>query len=72
MQSLFEKADMITDALKSDKALGDLEQKIIVDFAGIVPMYIEASTFMTGSKLGGVQADGGYGTLSPLAAFVRK
>ena len=72
MQSLFAKADMITDPVKSDKALGDLEQKIVVDFAGVVPMYIEASTFMTGSKLGGVQVEGGYGTLSPLAAFVRK
>ncbi len=72
LQLLFEKADLITDAAKSDKALGDIDQKAIVDFAAVMPAYFETSNFIVGSKLGGVKVDGGYGTLSPLAAYVKK
>jgi hypothetical protein len=52
--------------------LGDIEQKLIQDYAAVMPTYIETSNFMAGSKLGGVQADGGYGTISPLYAYVKK
>jgi peptide/nickel transport system substrate-binding protein len=72
LQSLFEKADLITDPAKSDKALGDIDQKAIQDYAAVMPAYFETSNFIVGSKLGGVQPDGGYGTISPLAAFVKK
>jgi peptide/nickel transport system substrate-binding protein len=72
LQALFAKADQITDPAKADKALGDIDQKAIQDYAAVVPSYFETSNFIVGSKLGGVQADGGYGTLSPLAAYVKK
>lgn len=72
LQALFEKADMITDAAKSDKALGDIDQMAIQDYAAVMPAYFETSNFIVGSKLGGVQPDGGYGTISPLAAYVKK
>ena len=45
---------------------------LVQDDAAVMPTYIETSNFMAGSKLGGVQADGGYGTISPLYAFVKK
>ncbi len=72
LQALFAKADLITDPAKADKALGDIDQKAIQDYAAVMPAYFETSNFIVGSKLGGVQADGGYGTLSPLAAYVKK
>lgn len=72
LQALFAKADLITDPVKADKALGDIDQKAIQDYAAVMPVYFETSNFIVGSKLGGVQADGGYGTISPLAAFVKK
>lgn len=72
LQALFAKADLITDPAKADKALGDIDQKAIQDYAAVMPVYFETSNFIVGSKLGGVQADGGYGTISPLAAFVKK
>ncbi|MSV64266.1 MAG: hypothetical protein F2845_03355 [Actinobacteria bacterium] len=72
LQALFAKADMITNPAASDAALGDIDQQAIQDYAAVMPVYFETSNFITGSKLGGVQVDGGYGTISPLAAFVKK
>ena len=72
IQTLFAKADMTIATAAQEKLLGDIEQKLIQDYAAVVPTYIETSNFMAGSKLGGVQADGGYGTISPLYAYVKK
>ena len=72
LQALFAQADKITDPVKADQALGDIDQKAIQDEAAVMPAYFETSNFIVGSKVGGVQADGGYGTLSPLAAYVKK
>ena len=72
IQALFDKADKTINSSAQEKLLGDIEQKLVQDYAAIVPCYIEASNFIVGSKLGGVQADGGYGTISPLYAFVKK
>ena len=72
IQKMFEQADMTLNSAKQEKLLGDIEQKLIQDYAAVVPNYIEASNFIVGSKLGGVQADGGYGTISPLYAYVKK
>ena len=72
IQTLFAKADATINTAAQEKLLGDIEQKLIQDDAAVMPTYIETSNFMAGSKLGGVQADGGYGTISPLYAFVKK
>jgi peptide/nickel transport system substrate-binding protein len=72
IQTLFAKADVTVNSAAQEKLLGDIEQKLIVDYAAVVPTYIETSNFLAGSKLGGVQADGGYGTISPLYAYVKK
>ena len=69
---MFEQADLTLNSAKQEKLLGDIEQKLVQDYAAVVPMYIEASHFIVGSKLGGVQPDGGYGTISPLYAYVKK
>lgn len=72
IQAMFVKADETVNTAAQEKLLGDIEQKLIVDYAAVVPTYIETSNFMAGSKLGGVQADGGYGTISPLYAYIKK
>ena len=72
IQALFEKADKTINSSAQEKLLGDIEQKLVQDEAAIVPLYIETSNFMVGSKVGGAQADGGYGTISPLYAYVKK
>jgi len=72
LQALFAKADLITNPALADKALGNIDQKAIQDYAAVMPAYFETSNFIVGSKLGGVQPDGGYGTISPLAAYVKK
>jgi len=72
IQAMFAKADVTVNSAKQEKLLGDIEQKLIQDYAAVMPTYIETSNFMAGSKLGGVQADGGYGTISPLYAYVKK
>ena len=72
IQTLFEKADATIATAPQEKLLGDIEQKLIQDYAAVVPLYIETSNFMAGSKLGGVQPDGGYGTISPLYAWLKK
>jgi len=72
IQTMFAKADLTINTAAQEKLLGDIEQKLIQDYAAVMPTYIETSNFMAGSKLGGVQADGGYGTISPLYAYVKK
>ena len=72
LQKLFRATDSITDVKKSDKALGDIEQKAIQDLATVVPVYMQVANAIFGSKVGGVQADGGYGTTSPAAAYIKK
>jgi len=72
IQALFDKASKTISIPAQEKLYGDIEQKLIQDYAAVVPTYIETSNFMAGSKLGGVQADGGYGTISPLYAYVKK
>lgn len=72
IQALFDKADKTINSAAQEKLLGDIEQKLVQDYAAIVPLYIETSNFMVGSKVGGAQADGGYGTISPLYAFIKK
>ena len=72
IQALFDKADKTINSAAQEKLLGDIEQKLVQDEAAIVPLYIETSNFMVGSKVGGAQADGGYGTISPLYAYVKK
>jgi peptide/nickel transport system substrate-binding protein len=72
IQKLFEATDSMTDVKKSDKALGDIEQKTIQDLATVVPVYMQIANAIYGSKVGGIQADGGYGTTSPAAAYIKK
>ena len=72
IQKLFEATDSMTDVKKSDKALGDIEQKTIQDLATVVPVYMQIANAIYGSKVGGVQADGGYGTTSPASAYIKK
>jgi len=72
LQVLFEKADLITDGPASDKALGDIDQKAIQDLAAVVPMYFENTNVIWGSKLGGIHEDGGWGTISPISAYIKK
>ena len=72
IQKLFEATDLMTDVKKSDKALGDIEQKTIQDLATVVPVYMQIANAIFGSKVGGIQADGGYGTTSPAAAYIKK
>jgi hypothetical protein len=52
--------------------LGDIEQSLIVDKAAHVSVYFETSHFMAGSKVGGIQVDGGYSSLSVLGAYIKK
>jgi len=69
---MFRLADKTVASDAQEKLLGDIEQKLIQDYAAVVPTYIETSNFIVGSGLGGVQADGGYGTISPINAYVKK
>ena len=71
LQSLFAKADVSSTAAQ-EKLLGDIEQSLIVDKAAHVSVYFETSHYMAGSKVGGLQVDGGYSTLSVLGAYVKK
>jgi peptide/nickel transport system substrate-binding protein len=71
LQKLFEKADQSAPAAQ-EKILGDIEQKLIQDKAAHVSVYFEVSHQMAGSKLGGVQVDGGWGDLSVIGAYVKK
>jgi hypothetical protein len=45
---------------------------LIQDKAAHVSVYFEVSHQMAGSKLGGIQVDGGWGDLSVIGAFVKK
>ena len=72
IQALFRAADKAPSIDAQEKQLGDIEQKLVQDYAAVVPLYIETSNFIVGSGLGGVQADGGYGTISPINAYVKK
>ena len=71
LQALFARADVSSTATQ-EKLLGDIEQSLIVDKAAHVSVYFETSHYMAGSKVGGLQVDGGYSTLSVLGAYVKK
>ena len=68
--SLFEVAD-ISSTKDQEAMLGDIEQKLVQDYAAHISAYFETSAYMGGSKLGGLQVDGGFLTLSPLGAYVK-
>ncbi len=72
IQALFRNADKASSTDAQETQLGDIEQKLIKDYAAVMPTFIETSNFLVGSGIGGAQADGGYGTLSPLNAYVKK
>jgi peptide/nickel transport system substrate-binding protein len=72
IQALFRNADKASSIDAQETQLGDIEQKLIKDYAAVMPTFIETSNFLVGSGIGGAQADGGYGTLSPLYAYVKK
>ncbi len=72
IQALFRNADKASSTDAQETQLGDIEQKLIKDYAAVMPTFIETSNFLVGSGIGGAQADGGYGTLSPLYAYVKK
>jgi peptide/nickel transport system substrate-binding protein len=71
LKALFIKADKSPTAVQ-EKILGDIEQDLVQVKAAHLNIYFENSAFMAGSKLGGLQIDGGFSTLSPLGAFVKK
>ncbi|MSZ54374.1 MAG: hypothetical protein F2589_03715 [Actinobacteria bacterium] len=71
LTTLFIKADKSTTAVQ-EKILGDIEQNLVQVKAAHLNVYFENSAYMAGSKLGGLQLDGGFSTLSPLGAFVKK
>ncbi len=72
IQTLFAQADKTVSTPAQEKLLGDIEQKLIQDYAAVMPTFIETSNFLAGSKVGGLQADGGYGTFSPINAYIKK
>lgn len=71
IQAKLIKSETLSGAAQ-EKLLGDIEQSLIVDKAAHVPVYFETSHMMAGSKIGGLQVDGGYATLSVLGAYVKK
>ena len=71
LTDLFIKADKSPTATQ-EKILGDIEQDLVQVKAAHLNIYFENSAFMGGSKLGGLQIDGGFSTLSPLGAWVKK
>jgi len=71
LTALFIKADKSPTATQ-EKIRGDIEQNLVQVKAAHLNVYFENSAFMGGSKLGGLQLDGGFSTLSPLGAFVKK
>jgi peptide/nickel transport system substrate-binding protein len=71
LQKLFTQADKSAPAAQ-EKILGDIEQKLIQDKAAHISIYFERSHQMAGSKLGGIQVDGGWGDLSVIGAYVKK
>jgi peptide/nickel transport system substrate-binding protein len=71
LQKLFTQADNAAPAAQ-EKILGDIEQKLIQDKAAHISIYFERSHQMAGSKLGGIQVDGGWGDLSVIGAYVKK
>jgi peptide/nickel transport system substrate-binding protein len=71
LQKLFTQADKSAPAAQ-EKILGDIEQKLIQDKAAHISIYFERSHQMAGSKLGGIQIDGGWGDLSVIGAYVKK
>ena len=71
IQKLFEKADQSAPAVQ-EKILGDIEQNLITEKAAHLSVYFERSHMMSGSKLGGIQVDNGWGDLSVLGAYVKK
>ncbi|CAB4877150.1 unannotated protein [freshwater metagenome] len=71
LKALFIKADKSSTAVQ-EKILGDIEQDLVQVKAAHLNIYFENSAYMAGSKLGGLQIDGGFSTLSPLGAFVKK
>ena len=71
LTTLFEKADKSPTATQ-EKILGDIEQNLVEVKAAHLNIYFENSAYMAGSKLGGLQIDGGFSTLSPLGAYVKK
>ena len=71
LTKLFIQADKSPTAVQ-EKILGDIEQNLVQVKAAHLNVYFENSAFMAGSKLGGLQIDGGFSTLSVLGAFVKK
>jgi len=71
LTALFIKADKSPTAVQ-EKILGDIEQNLVQVKAAHLNIYFENSAFMAGSGLGGLQIDGGFSTLSPLGAWVKK
>ena len=71
LTKLFIQADKSPTAAQ-EKILGDIEQNLVQVKAAHLNVYFENSAFMGGSKLGGLQIDGGFSTLSALGAFVKK
>ena len=71
LTKLFIQADKSPTAVQ-EKILGDIEQNLVQVKAAHLNVYFENSAFMAGSKLGGLQIDGGFSTLSALGAFVKK
>ena len=71
LTALFIKADKSPTAVQ-EKILGDIEQDLVQNKAAHLNAYFENSAYMGGSKLGGLQLDGGFSTLSPLGAWVKK
>ena len=71
IQAMLIKSESLSGAAQ-EKLLGDVEQALIVDKAAHVPVYFETSHMMAGSKLGGLQVDGGYADLSVLGVYVKK
>jgi peptide/nickel transport system substrate-binding protein len=71
VQAMFLKSEKVSGKAQ-EKILGDIEQNLIVDKASVMPVYFETSHNMAGSKIGGLQVDGGYADLSVLGAYVKK
>ena len=71
LTKLFIKADASPTATQ-EKILGDIEQNLVQEKAAHLNVFFQNDFFMAGSKLGGLQIDGGFSTLSPLGAYVKK
>jgi len=61
----------LTNRTDAGKGYGDLDEKLMKDFAPAVPVYYDVSTSMYGSKVGGIYLSGLWGSPSLQNVYVK-